>query len=58
MLSVLEDRNSSKEAASELFEFEELCSEDSDKVSIIFIHKYYTQYLILPQIFLMHSGVS
>ena len=32
MLSVLEDVNSSKEVASEPFEFEELCSEDFDKV--------------------------
>ena len=38
MLSVLEDANSSKEVASEPFEFEELCSEDSDKVHIIIIY--------------------
>ena len=45
MLSVLEDANSSKEVASEPFEFEELCSEDFDKVHIIIIHKYvYTQH--------------
>ena len=59
MLSVLEDGNSSKEVASEPFEIEELCSEDCDKVSIIFIHKYvYTQHLFLRQISLMHSGGS
>ena len=45
MLSVLEDANSSKEVPSEPFEFEELCSEDFDKVHIIIIHKYvYTQH--------------
>ena len=40
MLSVLEDANSSREVASEPFEFEELCSEDSDKVHIIIILMY------------------
>ena len=52
MLSVLEDANSSKEVASEPFEFEELCSEDSDKVHIIIIHKYlYTVLISLSNIF-------